>query len=228
VALELAERGAAVVVNFNRNAEAAGSVVDQIRLGDGRALALQADVSQKAEVDKMFAAIKEAFGRLDVLINNAAQFLSIPALEMTEEQWDRVMAVNAKSVWLCSQAAAALMPNQGGYVVNISSECGQRAFSNLLAYSASKAALEMMTRVLAVELAPLGIIVNAVTPGLTNTEMGRPYIENEETRRATLQRTPAGRLGEPEDIAKVAAFLASPDAFWLRGQILAANGGGTL
>ncbi len=228
IALELSHRGAHVIVNYHRSAQGAQQVVDEIRSNGGRAIALQADVSRADQVEKMFSAIKEQFGRLDILVNNAGQITVAPLMVMTEEEWYRILDVNAKAVWLCARAAVPLMKDRGGAMVNISSEVAHRAFPGGLIYSASKAALEMITKVLAVELAPLGIVVNGVAPGLTHTDMGRPFIENDEIRRAALNRTPVGRLGEPEDIAKVVAFLVSPDAYWLRGQILMANGGGSL
>ena len=225
-AVELARRGARVAVHYNQDRDGAEKLAAELG-GDGKAPVLQADVADPAQIEKMFDSVKEAFGGLDILVNNAGQIAVTPGLDVKEDEWRQMLDVNARSALLCSQRAAPLMTG-GGAIVNLSTELTERVLPGCLSYSIAKTAVEVVTRHLAVELGPQGIVVNAVAPGLTETDMGRPFLEMEGVRDGVLQRTPAGRIGQPEDIAKIVAFLVSPDAFWLRGQTLVANGGGTL
>ena len=225
-ALELARRGARVAVHYYQDKKGAEAVAVEIG-GDGKIPVLQADVGDPTQIEKLFDSVKEAFGGLDILVNNAGQIAVTPGMEVKDDEWQQMLDVNARSTLLCSQRAAPLMDG-GGAIVNLSTEITDRVLPGCLSYSLSKTAVEVVTRHLAVDLGPKGIVVNAVAPGLTETDMGRPFLEMEGVRDGVLQRTPAGRIGKPEDIAKVVAFLASPDAFWLRGQTLVANGGGTL
>ncbi len=225
-ALELARRGARVAVHYYQDKKGAEAVAAEIG-GAGKIPVLQADVGDPAQIEKLFDSVKEAFGGLDILVNNAGQIAVTPGMEVKDDEWQQMLNVNARSTLLCSQHAVPLMDG-GGAIVNLSTEITDRVLPGCLSYSLSKTAVEVVTRHLAVDLGPKGIVVNAVAPGLTETDMARPFLDTPGVKDGVLQRTPAGRIGKPEDIAKVVAFLASPDAFWLRGQTLVANGGGTL
>lgn len=226
-ALELSRRGARVAVHYHREREAAEQVATEAGERNEPSPVFQADLSQPKDVARLFDEVAKIFPHLDILVNNAGQLAVKPSLEVDPEDWNGMLDVNARSALLCSQRAAAMMEG-GGYIVNLSTELTGMVLPGCLAYSVSKTAVEVLTQHLAVELGGKNIVVNAIAPGLTETDMGRPFLEIPEVRASLLQRTPAGRIGTPEDIAKVVAFLASPDAFWLRGQTLVANGGGTL
>lgn len=226
-ALELGRRGARVAVHYHKQKEAAEKVAQELGNGSGPAPVFQADLSDPKQIPGLFKAVGEALGGLDILINNAGQLDVKPAPEVTVDDWNKMLDVNARATLLCSQQAVALM-RDGGNIVNFSTELTGKVLPGCAAYSVAKMAIEVITQHLAVELGPKNIVVNAVAPGLTDTDMARPFLEIPEVMESLLQRTPAGRVGQPEDIAKVVAFLASSDAFWLRGQTLVANGGGTL
>ena len=226
-ALELSRRGARVAVHYHQQREAAERVAGEIGDGRGRVPVLQADIGVPEQLEKLFAAVEEAFHGLDILVNNAGEISVKPSVEVTTEEWERMLDVNARSTLLCTQQAVRLM-REGGYIVNVSTELTGKTLPGCLAYTVSKTAVEVLTRYLAVELGPKNIVVNAVAPGVTETDMVRSFLEMPDFRQSVVERTPAGRVGTPEDIARVVAFLASSDAYWLRGQTLVANGGGTL
>lgn len=227
IALRFAEAGAAVVVNYNTSAAGAEKVVAQIEsLGRG-ALAVQADVSERADVERLFAETIKAFGRLDVLVNNAGTYPLSSLVEMPEDEWDLVVDSNLRSVFLCTQAAARQMIAQGdgGAVVNIASIEADHPAPMHSHYNVAKSGVVMHTRAAANELGPHGIRVNVVSPGL----IWREGIENawadgvERWQKAA----PLTRLGRPDDVADACLFLASPAARWITGANLRVDGGVT-
>jgi NAD(P)-dependent dehydrogenase (short-subunit alcohol dehydrogenase family) len=187
-----------------------------------------ADVSQKSDVDAMLAATLEAFGQVDILINNAGVTHAADFLDLTEEDFDRVLRINLKSMFLCSQAVARVMVKRGagGCMINMSSVNAELTIPNQIPYVVSKGGVNQLTRVAAIGLAQHGIRVNAIGPGTILTELAKQAVMGSpEARHTILSRTPLGRCGEPEEIASIAAFLASDDASYMTGQTLYADGG---
>jgi 3-oxoacyl-[acyl-carrier protein] reductase len=223
VALRLARDGAAVVVNYAGNAEAARNVVAEVEAGGSRAVAVQADVGRVADVVRLFDEAIGHLGKLDILVNNAGIILYKPLAEVAEEEFDRLFAVNVKGTYFACQQAAKKMAD-GGRIVNFSSSTTALMLPTYSAYVATKGAVEQLSHVLAKELGPRGITVNVVSPGPTDTELFGQG-KSEEDRRRYAQLAALGRLGTPEDIADVVAFLASDEARWVTGQNLRANGG---
>jgi NAD(P)-dependent dehydrogenase (short-subunit alcohol dehydrogenase family) len=195
-------------------------------LGDA-ARFLQADVSMKAEVDAMVAATLAAFGHIDILVNNAGVTHAADFLDLAEDDFDRVLRINLKSMFLCSQAAAReMVKRQSGCIINMSSVNAELTIPNQIPYVVSKGGVNQLTRVTAISLAPHGIRVNAIGPGTILTELAKKAVlGSPEARHTILSRTPLGRCGEPEEIAAIAAFLASDDASYMTGQTLYADGG---
>jgi NAD(P)-dependent dehydrogenase (short-subunit alcohol dehydrogenase family) len=187
----------------------------------------RADVSVKAEVDAMVAAALAAFGHVDILVNNAGVTHAADFLDLAEEDFDRVLRINLKSMFLCSQAVArAMVKRQAGCIINMSSVNAELTIPNQVPYVVSKGGVNQLTRVTAVSLAQHGIRVNAIGPGTILTELARQAVlGSPEARHTILSRTPLGRCGEPEEIAAIAAFLASDDASYMTGQTLYADGG---
>lgn len=193
-----------------------------------RALALQADVSRKPEVDQAVQRVLEVFGRVDILVNNAGWTKYTPFLQETEEYWDRVMAVNLKGTILCSRAVLEAMIKQGGgKIINIASDAGRVGAANEAVYSACKAGVIGFTRALAREIAGHNIRVNCVSPGTTDTPLVHQMFTPEELAKRTRP-IPLGRLGQPEDIAAAVAFFASDAADYITGQVLSVSGGITM
>jgi NAD(P)-dependent dehydrogenase (short-subunit alcohol dehydrogenase family) len=186
-----------------------------------------ADVSLKVDVDAMIAATVAEFGRIDILVNNAGVTHAADFLDLSEDDFDRVLRINLKSMFLCSQAAARHMVKQrSGCIINMSSVNAQLAIPNQVPYVVSKGAINQLTKVMALNLAPHGIRVNGIGPGTILTELARKAVlASPEARHTILSRTPAGRCGEPEEIASVAAFLASDDASYMTGQTMYVDGG---
>lgn len=186
-----------------------------------------ADVSQKADVDAMIAATLKAFGRIDILVNNAGVTHKAEFLDLAEEDFDRVLGINLKSMFLCGQAAARQMVGQGGgVIINMSSVNSELVMTNQVPYNVSKGGVNQLTRVMALSLAPHGIRVNAVAPGTILTELAKAAVlASPEQRHTILSRTPLGRCGEPEEVASVVSFLASDDASYMTGQNLFIDGG---
>ncbi len=224
ISLELARQGADVAVNYARNHQEAVATADAVRALGVRCLALRAHLGEPANVRDMFQRVEEEFGRLDILVNNAASGVQRSALELEIKHWDWTMGINTRAPWLCAKEAVRLMPN-GGHIVNISSMGSQLVLSNYLAVGVSKAGLEALTRYLAVELAPRGIIVNAVAGGVVDTDALKHFPNRDEMLGDSARRTPAGRLVAPEDMAKAVAFLCSDAAEMVRGQVLVVDGG---
>ena len=219
IAKRLARDGASVVINYAHSADKAKEVISAIEAEGGKALALQADLNQVAALRHLFQETIAQFGQLDILVNNAGTFLMKPLVETTEEEFDRVFALNTRGTFLALQEAA-LYITDGGRIVNISSLVTANLMPNFSIYAASKAAVEQLTIGLAKELGERGITVNAVSPGATETEM-----MPSEAREQAEQASPLGRVGQPSDIADVVAFVVSEEGRWLTGQNLRATGG---
>ena len=223
IALRLAQDGAAVVVNYAGSAQQAQETVGLIEQGGVHAIAVQADVSKVADVKRLFDACFEKFGRLDILVNNAGVMFTKPVVEVGEEEFDRLFAVNVKGAFFCCQEAAKRMA-EGGRIINLSSSTTALMLPGYAAYVATKGAVEQFSHVLAKELGPKNITVNVVSPGPTDTELFSQG-KSEEQKQRFAQMAALGRLGQPQDIADVVALLASEDARWITGQNLRANGG---
>jgi 3-oxoacyl-[acyl-carrier protein] reductase len=224
IALELAQRGAAVIVNYHSSDEAAESVVRQIEAAGGRAKALQADVSNYQQAQELIKAAVDTYGGLDILVNNAGITRDMLIMMMTEEDWDRVQDTNLKSTFNCSKAAVRhMMRKRYGRIINITSVSGQMGNAGQTNYSASKAGQMGFTKALAREVAARNITVNAIAAGFIDTEIWANVPE--EARQAALALIPLGRKGQPEEIAYAVAFLASDQAAYITGQILGIDGG---
>jgi 3-oxoacyl-[acyl-carrier protein] reductase len=223
IAVRLGRDGASVVVNYSGNAEAAREAVAAVEEAGGKAVPIQADIGQVAEVERLFDETIRQFGGLDILVNNAGSMFNKPLADVTEGEYDRIFAVNVKGAFFACQQAARRMAD-GGRIVNFSSSTTALMLPTYSAYVATKGAVEQFSHVLAKELGPRGITVNVVSPGPTDTELfGQGKTEQDKQRFA--QMAALGRLGRPEDIADVVAFLASDQARWITGQNIRANGG---
>lgn len=219
IAVRLGRDGASVVVNYAGSTEKAQEVVAAIKAMGAKAIAIQADMSNPDDVRHLFDTAENHFGRLHILVNNAGTFLMKPAIDITLEEFDKLMAVNVRGVFLALQEAARRI-EAGGRIVNLSSIATSQSPAGKSVYAASKAAVEQFTRTLAKELGAHSVTVNAVAPGATETDM-----IPEMAREMAPKMTPLGRLGQPEDIADVVAFIVSEEARWLTGQIVGVNGG---
>jgi enoyl-[acyl-carrier protein] reductase III len=227
IALRFAEEGARVFVNFFVNREAAEKTAHDIALRGGVAHLLQADVKDAAAVRGLVAEVGRTAGRLDVLVSNAASGVLRPALDLTARHWDWVLATNARPLLLAAQEAAALM-GSGGRIVALSSLGSHRVIPSYAAVGASKAALEALTRYLAVELGPRGITVNTVSAGAVETDVWRALPGGDRALAEIRARTPNGSLVTPEDVAEAVWFLASPAARSIQGQVIIVDGGYSL
>ena len=224
ICLELARQGAAVAVNYAGNEQAAQETVEACRALGVQAEAFQADVSDPAACEELISQVKERFGRLDILVNNAGVTRDGLLMTMKEADFDAVINANLRGTFLCLKAVARTMMKQRyGRIVNLSSVVGLRGNAGQVNYAASKAGVIGMTKSMAKELATRGITVNAVAPGFIDTDMTAAMPEA--AKAASLASIPAGRLGTPEDVAKAVAFLASDDAAYISGQVLAVDGG---
>lgn len=227
VALELARRGAGVLVNYFRNEEAAEQTAAAARELGVEARPIRGHVGDPARVDRMFDEVRSIWGRLDILVNNAASGVIRSSMALETRHWDWTMNINTRGAWLCAQRAAELM-DRGGSIVSISSLGAGRVLPDYAAVGVSKAALEALTRYLAVELASRNIVVNAVSGGLVETDALDFFAGREAMLESARSRTPAGRMLVPEDLARAVAFLCSPDAWMIRGQTIVVDGGYTL
>jgi NAD(P)-dependent dehydrogenase (short-subunit alcohol dehydrogenase family) len=225
IAVEMAKEGANVVVS-DLDQASCDKVAEEINKLGVKAIGVKCDVSNKAEVDNLIAKTKAEFGKIDILVNNAGIYPFKPFLEMTEEEWDKVININLKSVFLCSQAAAKEMAS-GGKIVNTSSVAAFIGFAGLAHYCASKGGINAMIRALALELANKNITVNAIAPGAIDTP-GASAGSNEEVKKQTIANISLARMGKPEDIANLAVFLASEKANYITGQTIIVDGGWTL
>ncbi len=220
----LAERGAKVILNYNRSADEANTLVASIEANNGQALAVQADVSLAVDAQRLIEAAVKKFGRLDILVNNAGITRDQLLMRMSEADWDAVLDTNLKGAYLCTKAALRpLLKAKGGRIINISSISGQAGSGGQANYSAAKAGLIGFTKALAREVASRQITANAVAPGFIDTEMTRVLAE--EFRQKALAQIPLERFGQPRDVAEAVAFLASDAAAYITGQVLAVDGG---
>src|SRR3984957_3031124 len=226
IAKAFGAEGAAVIVNYARDQAGAEQVVREITGNGGRAIAVQADVALRADAQRLVAEAKKTFGRLDVLVNNAGVFSFAPFEQFSEQEFHRQFNPNVLGTFLMIEAALPAFGAEGGSMINIGSTASVAAYPTLSIYVASKSAVDGWSRVLSKELGPGKIRVNALNPGGTETEGAHAAgVMGTESKKQIIASTSLGRVGQPEDIARVAAFLASNDAGWLTGEIIFANGG---
>jgi 3-oxoacyl-[acyl-carrier protein] reductase len=226
IAKGLAAEGAAVVVNYASSKEGADRVVSEIVGKGGKAIAIQGDVSKVSDVRRLFAQTKKAFGRLDVLVNNAGVYQFAALGEITEEQFHRQFNTNVLGLILATQEAEKLFGSEGGSIINIGSTASSLTPPTTAVYTATKGAVDAVTHVLAKELGPKRIRVNSINPGMVETEgthaMG---VIGSDFQKQLEAQTPLGGIAQPEDIAPIAVFLASQDSGWLTGETMLASGG---
>jgi 3-oxoacyl-[acyl-carrier protein] reductase len=226
IAKHLAAAGASVVVNYASSKAGADTVVADITAAGGKAVAIQADVAKPADITRLLAETKKAFGKLDILVNNAGVYEFQPLEAITPEHFQRHFGVNVLGLLLTTQEAVKLFPANGGSIINISSLVTRLALPNSAVYTATKHAVDGITGVLSRELGPKKIRVNALNPGMIETEGTHTggFIGSDFAKDVAAQ-TPLGRIGQPNDVATVATFLASDDSGWLTGETLYAGGG---
>ena len=226
IARHLAAEGAAVVVNYASSKEGADQVVDQIAKRGGKAIAIQGDVAKKKDIERLFAETKKAFGRLDILVNNAGVYQFAPLEDATESEFHREFNTNVLGLILATQEAVKHFGADGGSVINISSAATALTPPNSAIYTATKGAVDAITRVLAKELGPKNIRVNSINPGVVETEGFHSLgMAGGDFEKQMIAQTPLGRIGQPGDIAPVVSFLASPDAAWITGEVIYVAGG---
>jgi len=223
--LELAKEGAKVVVS-DIDIKECQNVCDEIKKIGSDAIAVKCDISKKSDVDAMIKKTMQKFQKIDILINNAGVVLMKPFVEMTEKDWDFVLDINLKGVFLCTNAVVKQMIKQkSGKIISVASTAGEVGFMNTSAYCASKAGIINLTRELALELSPHNINVNAIAPGVIATKMTEDMLKDKKTKEVLLASTPLGRVGQPEEIGKAAVFLASDDSNFITGHTLVVDGG---
>lgn len=226
VALNLASQGADIVVNYFRRREPAEETVRDIEALGRKAVAVKADMGEPDQIDKLIDEAVQAFGGFDILINNAASGYFRPVMEQRVKGWDWTMNINARAALFTSQKAAPIMAQRGGgAIVNMMSIGNLRTLPDYVVIGASKGALEVVTRYCAVELSKFNIVCNAVSPGVIETEALNYITFKDQMINGAIERTPAGKLVTPEDVAKCVAFLCSPDAHMIRGQTIVIDGG---
>lgn len=224
IALELAKNGATVVINYNSSAGAAQEVLDAIQAAGGSGMIFQADVSNAEQVDALFKAVADAYGKLDILINNAGTTRDNVIMMLKPDDFDAVINTNLRSAWLCCKAASrTMMRKRYGRIINITSVVGISGNGGQTNYAASKAGMIGLTKSLAKEVASRNITVNAVAPGFIGTDMTADL--SEEIKATAISHIPLGRMGNPEEVAKVVLFLASDDSAYMTGQVLVVDGG---
>jgi 3-oxoacyl-[acyl-carrier protein] reductase len=223
IAQELAQQGAKVAINYASNSKQAAEAVTSIIEKYGEAFAVQADISRVAEVERLFAAVIERYGQIDILVNNAGIMITKPITNVTEEDFDKMMAINVKGTYFACQQAAKHM-SQNGRIINFSTSVVGNMFPMYSVYAGTKGAVEQFTRQLAKEFGPKGITINAVAPGPINTELFTVGKTKEQIEGLSKMNA-FGRLGETTDIASVVLFLASKDSEWITGQTIRINGG---
>jgi 3-oxoacyl-[acyl-carrier protein] reductase len=226
IAKGFAEAGAAVVVNYASSKDGADRVVDEIKQKGGKAIAVKGDVAKATDVKRLFEETKKAFGTLDVLVNNAGVYEFAPLEATTEDEFHREFNTNVLGTILATREAVKYFGGSGGSVINVGSLASTMAPPNSVVYTATKGAVDAITRVLAKELGPKGIRVNSINPGGVETEGTHSGgIIGSDFQKQMIAQTPLGRFGQPDDIAPVAVFLASPASGWLTGEVLVASGG---
>jgi NAD(P)-dependent dehydrogenase (short-subunit alcohol dehydrogenase family) len=226
IAEVLAERGAAVAVN-DIDGDHAGAVVEELRARGAKAVAAPGDVSKRADVERMFDTASAALGPIDILVNNAGIETIVPFLELTDDQWTRLVDINLRGAWLCSQifCRRAIADKRSGNIVSIGSIQAGKVLPGRTHYAPAKLALEALTRNISAEVTPHGIRVNCIHPGLIDTPMTEWIMKNAEVMPLILAQISMGRAGQPQEIGKVAAFLVSDDASYLTGQSIYVDGG---
>jgi len=227
IALKMADEGCDVVVNYNTGAQEAAETASRIEKVGRRSLLLKADVSRKADVELLAERTVEAFGKVDILINNAGVFMARPSLELTESEWDKTIDVNLKGAFLCSQIIGKMMADRGtGVIINISSVAAFASFPNRASYCAAKAGVVSLTKTLAIEWARYNIRVNCVAPAYLETERLKEEVKaGIRDISPVVERTPMKRLGHPNEVANIVAFLASDEASFVTGETILADGG---
>jgi len=231
IALHFATGGADLVINFFRNRAPAEETAQAIREMGRDALVVKANVGEIEGINKLFDSVEDTYGKLDILVCNAASGYNRPVMEQKPKGWDWTMNINARSLLFSSQRAAALMQKSGGgHIVSISSPGSFRVMPDYVVVGASKAAMEALTRYLAVELGPLGIVVNAVSPGVVETDALKHFdlLKDDKIIPKVIEQTPAGRIATPQDVANLVAFLCTKEAEMIRGQVIVLDGGFTL
>ena len=224
IARRLAKAGASVVVNYSASREGAERVVQEIEKEGGRAVAIGANLAKPEEVSRLFEEVRKAFGQLDILVNNAGIYDFAPLEGITPEHFHKHFDLNVLGLILATQHAASLFGSDGGSVINISSVVGTHPMPNASVYSATKAAVDAITKGLAQELGGRKIRVNSINPGPVKTE-GTAGFSDGEMFEEFARKTPLGRIGQPEDIARAVLFLAGDDAGWITGEVIHASGG---
>jgi len=226
IAKGLAAEGASVVVNYSSSRDGADRVVAEITSQGGKAIAVQGDVSKAADVQRIFADTKKAFGHLDILVNNAGVYEFAPLEQITEDQFHRMFNTNVLGLILATKEASKHFGPEGGSVINVGSTASQITPPTSAVYTATKGAVDAVTHVLAKELGPRKIRVNSINPGMIETEgVHAAGFYGGDLQKSFEAQTPLGRIGQPEDIAPIAVFLASGDSGWLTGETLLASGG---
>jgi 3-oxoacyl-[acyl-carrier protein] reductase len=226
IAVHMAAEGASVVVNYATSKDGADRVVNEIVSKGGKAVAVKADVSKPAEIEGLFNETKKSFGKVDILVNNAGIYEFSPLVEMTPEHFHKQFDLNVLGLLMASKEAVKHFGNNGGNIINISSVVATLAPPNASVYSATKAAVNAITRSLAQELGPNKIRVNSINPGMVETEgVKSSGIGESEMRKQIEAQTPLGRIGQPDDIAPAAVFLASADSKWITGESFYISGG---
>ncbi len=224
IALKLASEGADIVINYFRRKSTAEATAQEAAAMGVNVLTVKANVGEPEQLDAMFQQIEAKFGKLDILVSNAASGVARSAMELDAKGWNWTMDINARAFLLCAQKAVPLMKD-GGKMVAISSLGSQMVFPIYTAVGVSKAALEALTRYLSIELAPKGICVNAISAAAVETEALKVYTQDPNLPKPLWKTTPAGRMVQPEDVANVVAFLCSEDAVMIRGQVIIIDGG---
>lgn len=226
IAKHLAKEGASVVVNYASSKEGADRVVEEIKKEGGKAVAVQADMAKRSDIEKMFKESKAAFGKLDILVNNAGVYDFVPLEQITEEHFHRLFNINVLGLILASEESLKYFSDKGGSIINVSSIASSHGMANSAVYSATKASVDIITKVLGKELGPKKIRVNSVNPGLIETEGVQSKGFNEgDFKNGVLSQTPLGRIGQPSDVAPAVVFLASDDSSWITGETLVISGG---
>ena len=226
IALHLAAEGASVVVNYASSKEGAEKIVAQIKAKGGKAIAVQASVAKPADVQRLFAETMKAYDKVDILVNNAGVYDFVPLEAVTPEHYHRMFDTNVLGLILTTQEAVRRFGTRGGSIINISSVASTSAPATASVYSATKGAVDSITRSLAKELGPKGVRVNSINPGMVETEgVHAAGFAESDFRKQIEAQTPVGRIGQPEDVAPLAVFLASKDSSWISGEMFYVSGG---
>jgi 3-oxoacyl-[acyl-carrier protein] reductase len=226
IAKSLAAEGASVVVNYASSKEGADRVVAEIKAKGGKAIAVQGDVSKQADISRLFTETKKAFGRLDIVVNNAGVYEFAPLGEVTEASFHKMFDLNVLGLILTSQEALKYFSAEGGSIINIGSAASTLTPPTTVAYTATKGAVDVVTRTLSKELGPKKIRVNSINPGMVETEGTHSFgIIGSDFQKGFEAQTPLGRIAQPNDIGPIAVFLASDESGWLTGELVSASGG---